>query len=526
VRRGNEIILNKGYGWANAEARVANAPTTLYDVGSIAKTFTAAAILDLEARGLLSVGDPISRHLPGLPADKQAITIHQLLTHTAGFPLDAEHVGGTAADTTAQLLAKIAAARLLHSPGTTYHYSNVGYGLLALIVERVSGQSWQSYLRRRLLNRAGLRGTYLWGERLPPRAVLATGYMGATDEEAQPQPALAHGANSPLLWGKYLLGSGGIYSSVEDLSRWWCALSGDRLLPPVQRSRMFTVQAANQGYGWNIAQSGSTATRISRGGLRGSYESLVSHYPETDALIVFGMNRNIANRWSRLVWGSLARAMGGGAVPLPPPLAVVPAGAAERHAGRYRLTSGGSLWLRASRGALYFGLEGQDALNRLVYPAGAPAHLDRIGSLSQRITAALDSAGGDAVLTRAGLSAEQVRALRAQWSAWTAETGGLTATELLGSTPGAESYTRTFLRLRGPRGERVIRLLWNPALDRLLAWGDDIPLPAHERLWPQSENQFVAYDLDTDRLMTFAFTGHGRVTVMSRGGALLLTATR
>jgi CubicO group peptidase (beta-lactamase class C family) len=523
IRRG-EVLLNRGYGRADTERRIRNRPETLYDIGSIAKTFTAAAILDLEARGLLSLEDRLSRFFPDVPPDKQAITVHQLLTHTAGFPLDVEHAGGGPADTDEQLLAKILSAPLRHAPGAGYHYSSVGYGVLALIVERVSGRSWQAYVRERLVDRAGLRHTYLWGEDRPRGTVLARGYIGASEDEVRPEPPVEQSAASTHLWGKHMLGSVGLFSTVGDLYLWWCALRSDRLLPAEQRARLFAIQAADQGYGWNIRQEGGATVRVSRGGLRGSYQTLISYYPQSDSLIIFGSNRNVGLVWPGLLWTNIAHALAGEPYPVPPRVGAASARALARIAGTYRADGGGLLHVRSNGEALFAGTEGQRAVDALV-PGPAPSAGEREATeAASRALAAALAAGDPAEAARLGALSEQQRgALSEQWALWMRRTGGLARADLIGTTAAGPNRTRSFLRLSGPSGEQVVRFLWEAQGSRLLAWGDDIPLPAYLRLWPQSPTRFVSYDLQSDRTLVFDFAG-GAVTVRARSGELLLSA--
>ncbi|HEX8624974.1 MAG TPA: serine hydrolase domain-containing protein [Allosphingosinicella sp.] len=527
VRQAGRPVLARGYGWAIAEERSANGPSTLFDTASLAKTFTAAAILDLEARGRLSTGDPLSKYLPGLPPDKQAITLHHLLTHMSGYPLDAADAGVAAADSAEAMLAKAASATLLHAPGSRYAYSNLGYGLLAHVIERASGQSWQAYVRRRLLRRAGLRNAFLFGERLPARARLARGYMGASEEEAVAEAAMTAPGPNRLLWGKHPLGSVGVYATVGDLDRWWCALNGPRLLPPVQRARLFTVQAADQGYGWNIAEEGGRVRRIHRGGLRGAYQSLVAHYPARGDLIVYAINKNVGGSlWASLVWNRAERILSGQSVELPPALAEASEAAIDRVTGDYRLPSGGKFLFRKSGRTLYFGAEGQDSLDPLEFEGRPiPASRDRLHETSLQLTRALAAGDREIVAARAGTTQVNVEKLTAKWREWSARIGELRGVELLGSTPGAEGHLRTFLRLKGVRGSLVVRLLWDASKASLLAWGDDIPLPAYARVWPQGDGAFVSHDLASGKTRYFRFDGD-RVQVLSGSGAELAAGSR
>ena len=225
VAKDGAVLLKKAYGLANRETALPYAIDMVSCIGSVTKQFTAAAILKLETEGKLSVSDPIAKYLPGVPPDKSAITIHQLLTHTAGFAgdlggLDEEPIGRDA------LVARVFAAPLASKPGERFEYSNEGYSLAAAIVERVSGTGYETYLREHLLLPAGMKDTgYLapdW-----PLSRLPVGYTA----DGRPWGRVYRNgwlADGP---GWYLRGNGGIHSTLDDLYRWILALDAATVLP-------------------------------------------------------------------------------------------------------------------------------------------------------------------------------------------------------------------------------------------------------------------------------------------------------
>jgi CubicO group peptidase (beta-lactamase class C family) len=138
------VEYSGGAGYADRESKRKQTAETVFSTGSITKQFTAAAIMKLEANGKLSVNDVLSKYFTDAPADKKDITIHQLLTHTAGF----EEVLGDDYDTVSAtgFTALAMKSKLIHKPGETYLYSNVGYSLLGIIVEKVSGKGYEQFL--------------------------------------------------------------------------------------------------------------------------------------------------------------------------------------------------------------------------------------------------------------------------------------------------------------------------------------------------------------------------------------------
>ena len=162
VRRARQLQLNKGYGMANYELGVVNQPWTRFHIASITKAFTAAAILMLEERGKLSLDDSVSHHLPGYPNGGR-IRIKHLIEHTAGIPNLGSGPDWAREErlphTTEALVALFKDLPLEFEPGSETRYSNSNYNLLTLIIEKVSGQGYESFLRQNIWNPLGLRST-------------------------------------------------------------------------------------------------------------------------------------------------------------------------------------------------------------------------------------------------------------------------------------------------------------------------------------------------------------------------------
>src|SRR5687768_14866524 len=143
------VVLKKAYGLANRETGLPYTVDMVSSIGSVTKQFAGAAIMKLEMMGKLKTSDPISKYLPGVPEDKAGITIHHLLTHTAGFSGDLGGMDGEAIARDA-LVAKVLAAPLASKPGERFEYSNEGFSLAGAIVEIVSGKGYETFLREEL----------------------------------------------------------------------------------------------------------------------------------------------------------------------------------------------------------------------------------------------------------------------------------------------------------------------------------------------------------------------------------------
>ena len=256
--------VRRAYGLAELEHRVPATVDTIYEAGSVAKQFTAAAVLKLEEAGKLSVGDPIARYFDGVPADKAAITIHHLLSHQAGFPGaigdDRDRVGRD------EFVRQALATPLLFAPGTGYEYSNVGFSLAAAIVEKVAGTSYEAFAREALWLPAGMRdtGTTTSSLILPGASVRSAGdsalraahrrsrdaSSAASSSDTSPSPAAARISASTSCGSVSASPSASIISSAP--------ASAGRSAPPTSRASCTACASMNSSI------DGVTGCAISR----------------------------------------------------------------------------------------------------------------------------------------------------------------------------------------------------------------------------------------------------------------------
>lgn len=282
---GGRTRLSKGYGLADAATGRANTPGTLFEIASLSKQFTAAAVLALEEAGRLSTEDRVGDHLPGVPAAYGEVTLYQALTHTGGLPAGG---AGHGVDLAAAVEAHLREPPLF-VPGEGRRYSNVGYALLAGVVERVSGKPFTEYVTERLFQRAGLEATTFCGQP-PPEAPLAWGVSRHGGEPRNPlvDPYPPHDA-----FGYEYRGMGGVVTSAPDLRRWMHALRTDRVLGAASRRKLF-APASPGGYacGWEVFAFPDGQQCIGHGGAVRGYTSKLWWFPDDDALLIVLANHD------------------------------------------------------------------------------------------------------------------------------------------------------------------------------------------------------------------------------------------
>ncbi|MCP1583415.1 CubicO group peptidase (beta-lactamase class C family) [Pseudoxanthomonas mexicana] len=252
VLEGGDAVFQRSYGLADLEAGVASSPTTNYRLASVSKQFTAASVLLLVEDGVLTLDDPVRRWLPTLPAAAEAITLRHLLSHTSGLIdyedlLPPDQVRQIHDADVLRLLER--EDRLYFPAGSDYRYSNSGYALLALVVERASGQRFAAFLQARIFSLLGMTATLAREDEGPPVTDRAFGYTRVGDRWERTDQSTTSA----------VLGDGGIYSSITDLAKWDAAWYDDRLLSTPSRAQ--AVQAstatpepdvAHYGFGWRL----------------------------------------------------------------------------------------------------------------------------------------------------------------------------------------------------------------------------------------------------------------------------------
>jgi len=291
VIKDGQALISRGYGMADLEQHVAATPATNYRLASVTKQFIAAAVLLLAEDHKLALDDSLRKWLPSLPPSDAAITLHEVLDHTSGLPEYEDRIPPDASAT--HQLTDEDVLRMLSStdehyfaPGSKYLYSNAGYVLLGLVIERASGTSLQDFLAQRIFKPLHMTHTLMYvaggGPEVSDRAY---GYSEENGTWVRTDQSAASA----------LRGDGGIYSSIDDLAKWDAALYDDRLLSDASRALAFghQVQVSSgptpqyYGFGWRLKGDMMWHSGESIG-----FRNVIMRWPKQHLSVVILSNRN------------------------------------------------------------------------------------------------------------------------------------------------------------------------------------------------------------------------------------------
>ncbi len=288
VIKNGKPLIRRGYGMANLEQNEKATPQTNYRLASITKQFTAAAILLLAEHGRLRLDDSIRHWLPSLPASTDKVTLRELLSHTGGL-IDYEDLippGTTEQVHDADVLRMLSGtAKTYFASGTAYRYSNTGYVLLGLVVERASGMSLPLYLKQNIFQPLHMDHTLMYDVDGPAIDHRAYGYSEGNGHWNRTDQSVTSATR----------GDGRIYSSIDDLAKWDAALYDDRLLSDASRKLAFSPHVkvtgepyqAYYGFGWRI-----TGDTLWHSGESIGFRNVIVRWPKQHLTVILLSNRN------------------------------------------------------------------------------------------------------------------------------------------------------------------------------------------------------------------------------------------
>jgi D-alanyl-D-alanine carboxypeptidase len=304
VIKNGEVVKLQGYGLANLEHEAPVTPDTVFELASVTKQFTATAIMRLVELGKLKLDDPITMRLPSAPTKWNEITIRHLLTHTSGLAGGFEGSSYTRTDvSTAELFRSVTEAQMSSAPGTQFEYSDPGYFLLGMIIEKASGQRYKDFLAEQFFRPLEMTSTSI----IDQWSVVRHRAAGYTIRSGQI-------VNIRRIWQDELPSHWGALSTVRDFAKWEMALAAGRVVKEASLAEMWTSvklkngQSSPYGYGWMIEQMGARRV-ITHGGMSGTeYTRLPDDkltvivltnlgYRYLDTVDSWGLTKGIARRY-------------------------------------------------------------------------------------------------------------------------------------------------------------------------------------------------------------------------------------
>jgi CubicO group peptidase (beta-lactamase class C family) len=479
VAKDGKVVLEKGYGLADRKRNLPFTKDTVVDIGSNTKDLTKTAILQLAQNKKLDLQDTLPKFFDAVPADKAVITIEQLLEHTAGIGMysgrDDERI------TKEEFLKRVFSAPLIAAPGKEENYSNPGYSLLAAIIEKVSGQSYDQYVQEHILKPAGMMTT---GYSLPQwrEGQLARNY--ANGEEQPSTFEYPRWPDGPT-WN--LRGNGGTLSTVGDMYKFHLALQGDTLLAPAFKAKLFDVNAPLMLVGGNGVHYFVYATDPAH--------RLVILLATTDSRVrATEVSKSIA---------VLAR---GGDFTLPPRLIKLDAAALHKMTGNFKLPGGAELNVTMQDDHLFVAGANEAGFHLLQGTArGNPEQMEK---MSAQVNAMLEaSAKNDHSLMHkafaAALPYAQFKTRQENlWQQRNERLGAFKSVKILSTAPGQGGYVTT-ARLDFERGSDYAQFMWDGG-GILRGIRPSMAAPGVS-FYPQTATAFISFNLATGHSLSLHF---------------------
>lgn len=364
VAKEGKVLLNKGYEFADLDQNTMNKSQTKFAIGSITKQFTAMAIMQLSEKGLINVNDNLSKYLPDFP-NGELITIHNLLTHSSGL---VDYLGLIEFDKVVldnkdamDILSIVENEGLMFNPGEAFNYSNTNYLILGILVEKLSGMSYEDYLQKNIFDPVNMENT---------------GICYGKDNEIHDATAYSGFLESAPIDDEGLLqiayGAGNIYSTVEDLYRWDQALKTEKLVKGETLNQIFSEHVAmpgagSYGYGWMIVDSG-VGKMIFHGGNTLGFTANLIRFIDIDMTIIILSNNGYYDLTA--LTNSLTSISLGGPYELPDALVEIEIenpDLYDKYIGEYELAPGAVCTITKEDNRLFAQITGQEGFE--IFPS-------------------------------------------------------------------------------------------------------------------------------------------------------------
>nr|WP_315026840.1 serine hydrolase domain-containing protein [uncultured Chryseobacterium sp.] len=283
ISKNGKVLYRKAFGKANLELNINMAPENVFQIGSMTKQFTAASILLLEQQGKLNIDDPVSKYIKDYP-NGEKITIHHLLTHTSGIK-DFTKMKSLPSIAQKEMKPEVMVDFFKNepvdfSPGEKFDYNNSGYVVLGYIMELVSGESYENFIKTNIFDKAGMSDSYYASDRkiIPKRA------YGYHKKE--------HGfVNKTIISFSVPFSSGSLMSTADDMLKWQETLNQNKILNNKETQKAFQKYKLNKGeeftygYGWHLKEINGAPDREHGGSIFG-FKSMGVYIPGEDIYVI------------------------------------------------------------------------------------------------------------------------------------------------------------------------------------------------------------------------------------------------
>ncbi|HMG14516.1 MAG TPA: serine hydrolase domain-containing protein [Saprospiraceae bacterium] len=498
VAEKGKILSKQSFGYTNKESLMRVTEISAFNIGSLTKQFTATAILLLEQNAKLKTTDPLGKYWDNLALDKKSITIHQLLTHTAGF--------GRQVIQTEEIISKndllklIFTSKLIHIPGTIFQYSNSGYEVLAAIIEKVSGMPFTEFIRQNFIIPKQLSHTYFNTDDLYEiNEQIAIGY-----NEWKEVNNCTLGIKN---WNN--TGASNILSTTEDLYKWFELIQSDKILNSAQKDKLFspattTDDEEEYGYGWFLTKTTTGKQLIYHGGDLSGYHTEFRYYPEDDRTIIILTNQELFGLaiFKYRIASTISKILSNIPVQFPLNTTKLKLDTLYKYCGTYQLDSANLCKIWMNGGQLTIGVSGQTAINLIVPKTlKAQLNLEDISEKSQIIMKAVGS-GNDAIINQI-LSPKTIETflppLKEKYKQYSTAMDGNSEISITGTIPAywrGDGISRTYIKLDFTSGSTSFYMGWNSKDLYDITVNDKRPFPLIYPLVFTYDNKSIIYDLD------------------------------
>ncbi len=302
VAEGGQIVYQNSFGLANEEDSISLSLESVFELASVSKQFTAMGIVQLQQEGKLAFEDDFAAYIPEL-AVYEGITIKHLLTHTSGLPdymeLAEDHWDKTKIATNEDIikLFQVHHPEIAFEPNESWEYSNTGYLLLGTIIERVSGKTFEGYLKETIFDPLGMENTFVYRRRYAPQVVgnYAQGYIYSESLQRKILPD-EMGQNFYVVYLDGIVGDGMVNSNLYDLLKWDRALYENTLVNAQEKEMIFSSYQTSDstetdyGFGWMIEESDKYQSIVHHSGGWAGYRTYIERHLDTDKTIIILQN--------------------------------------------------------------------------------------------------------------------------------------------------------------------------------------------------------------------------------------------